>query len=120
MKTGLILGVGRHRVVWEDPDNPDCVIKVSHRHQDGSQNRNEWRLWHESPGHIKHHLAPCVWISDCGHYLKQRRGEPADRRPDSYPAELVDAKPANWVIIDGRMVMCDYGHGEILRVVLGC
>ena len=55
----------------------------------------------------------CPVITDCDEYIEMLQGTQSDHVPDhpDHVRALVDTdKAANWVVIRGRHVLCDYGH----------
>ncbi len=61
-------------------------------------------------------LAPCVSISDDHKYLIQKRGMKVMSVPEDLPEWIkkIDDKAARqWVRINGRAVLCDYGGVDL-------
>lgn len=76
------------------------------------QNQAEWMVWKAIEGSkLEKWFAPCMAISHLGLWLIQKRVEPMprSRRPKRVPAFFNDLKDANFGILDGRVVVCDYG-----------
>lgn len=119
-KAGRVLGAGKSRVVFELRGLPDFVIKIAHRTNAGEHNRDEWAHWKTASEDEKKWLCPCKAIYDNGIYLVQRRGEPvtkaqvaqALKRAPCWVKNRDDKKHQNFVMLDGRVVFCDYGKGK--------
>ena len=103
-----------YRDVYAHPEHPAWVLKIAKRDRYGciEHNRREWRIWNQYEG-LREWLAPCVSISEDGRELIQVRGVPMTEQPRRIPDCFEDFKARNWVMLDGRPVMCDYGHTEI-------
>lgn len=121
---GERLGYGQNRIVYECGFDPSLVVKVelgtTHR-----QNFAEWQLWTvvseaatDSEGdarrrfkELQRWLCPVVRLSEYGGFLVMRRTQPIPeaKLPKRMPAPLFDFKPANFGLLDGRVVCHDYG-----------
>lgn len=136
LMTGDKLGEGLSREVydyltpecWSDDRNEDGSAlylgdRVSHVlkvEKDGGlfQNVQEWSVWtmvRNRPALAKW-FAPCRCISPCGKYLVMAKCEPLRKKdmPKKLPAFLVDVRPENLGMYQGRIVACDYGCGFAL------
>jgi len=118
---GELLGEGVSRRVFAyRPAPDDFVVKV---HTKGSleshdyQNIAEWMMWEEANAALRQWLAPCSAISTCGMALLQRRCEPCPTHlvPKKVPKVLGDLHLANFGILDGLVVVKDYGRNYALR-----
>lgn len=109
---GNMIGEGCYRKVHECRLDPSLVIKLEKTY-DTFSNIMEWKVWQEveySP--FKKWFAPCVFMSDNGDVLIQKKVDPISKRdklPDSIPAFLSDIKPENFGFFEGRLVCSDYG-----------
>jgi hypothetical protein len=114
---GKLLGSGATRDVYEFLPEPDkYVLKVEktpcdNENRDWMQNTQEWLFWNNCAKSAKRWLAPCLQLSRSGKYLLQRRATPITKqqRPLRLPAFITDIKDANLGIVDGKVVMVDYG-----------
>lgn len=112
------LGFGEHRTVYVCRIDRNLVVKIENN--PGAYGRNfmnvaEFNFWNE----FKHNkkvaewLAPCMWMSQDGHVMIQRRCVPVDETqrhlmPDKLPAFLRGLKTDNFGWLDGKLVCMDY------------
>jgi hypothetical protein len=120
---GEKLGEGQYRDVYKFGIDPDLVVKIEARnHPKGYPmfcNTVEMGIWCESNGTPwRKWLAPCVFISNYGAVMIQRRTTPcpAHRLPKLVPNFLADLKPDNWGLYKGRPVVHDYGNHAVNQV----
>jgi hypothetical protein len=114
---GKHLGSGATRDVYEFAPEPDkWVLKVEKDADDNDgkdwmQNVQEWLFWENCPKAKRRWLAPCRLLSRSGKYLLQRRATPITKRqrPTHLPAFISDIKDGNLGVVDGKVVMVDYG-----------
>jgi hypothetical protein len=111
---GAYLDDGATRKVYEyrlDPDKYVVKVEDDDKRDDWMQNIQEWLVWTGAHKDMKKFLAPCAFISKSGKFLIMRRAKPITpkQRPIRMPAFLYDIKDENLGIIDGRVVMVDYG-----------
>lgn len=109
-------GVSRHVYTYR-PQPKKFVVKVEYADCD-FQNVAEWELWCNAKASLKKWLAPCWDISPCGKALLQERAEPCPTHllPKRVPAVLGDLHKANFGIIEGRVVLMDYGRHLALHL----
>lgn len=110
---GEKLGGGVFRRVYVLKIDPTKVVKI----ENGSQsfcNILEWQTWDavEYDKKRSRWLAPCRFISPCGAILIQDRTTAI--RPEELPKRIphflnIDAKQANWGLLNGVAVCHDYG-----------
>lgn len=113
---GELIGEGDRRLVYAHRYDHRIVVKVLKDPKD-DHNKIEWSNWKYVENTDKSRwLAPCIAISDCGVYLYQLRGEPADSIPSNVPdwmSPINDcAEPIfkyQWVNLGGNLVLADYG-----------
>lgn len=108
---GKKLGEGIARTVYECAVNPLLVVKFEK--PGWFQNVQEMNFWDANCSYqpVAKWLAPCKFISPCGRVLLQVKVEPINDRemPASIPSWATDEKAANWGMLNGKPVMCDYG-----------
>ena len=126
---GEHIGTGAHRKVYVFKYNPDWVVKVARESmgqlmrskgtpRNGvSSNRKEMEVWRISDKKFrKDWFAPAIWISEKGDILLMQRGERRGRK-GKRPKWFKDGGAKNWVTINKKTVICDYGGGDILRYI---
>lgn len=116
---GDYIGRGMSRWVYAFKPDSQFVIKYEPCGDD-FQNVLEWRVWEtvkNTP--MKKWFAPCLSLSGNGLWLVQRRvTKPAhEKYPDKIPAWFGDTKYANFGMLDGRIVACDYGMPSLSRLM---
>lgn len=108
------IGSGVGRTVYEYRMNKaDTVIKIE-ENSCSFQNILEWEAWltFRETAFGKKWLAPCIRISACGIYLLQARTRPPGptyKWPKKLPYIMTDRKRENFGILNGRLVLHDYG-----------
>lgn len=114
--TGALIGTGLTRHVYESAIDDGIVIKIEDQNKDRFQNIFEWQVWDMVKGtpHARW-FAPCVWISQSGGILMQRRTTMATKFPERMPAYLTDFKRYNYGMLKGRLVCHDYGSCLMLQ-----
>jgi hypothetical protein len=110
---GKVLGYGTYRDVYELKGNPDYVIKIeAHPNFRVFANVTEYRNWADNMrwSWLSQYLAPCLYISECGRVLIQRRVTFKEKKfyPKGIPALFTDTKIQNFGWIGNRFVCCDY------------
>lgn len=110
---GELLGAGIHRKVYACKLRPELVVKVECQLNNRCfANVFEMEFWNDQMHNetIAKWLAPCEFLSPDGRILLQRRAQPVQRHelPGRVPSFLSDLKPANFGILDGRLVCVDY------------
>lgn len=118
---GERLGGGIGRQVYVLLTDPTKVVKVETEAY-SFQNALEWATWKEATGtKLERYLAPCHFISPCGIVLIQSRVQPLPTAEEEkvagtdvlkgvkLPRFLTDFKRANYGILNGQVVACDYG-----------
>lgn len=120
---GEYLGEGVSRQVFAYRPDPDTyVVKVQKEAAEEDldfQNIAEWTLWCEASGPLKELLAPCYSLSPCGGALIQWRAEtpcPTHLIPKRLPKVLGDLHRANFGVLEGRVVVTDYGRSLAYRM----
>ena len=110
---GKKLGNGITRWVFENKQDPTCVLKFEVGSGDMFQNVIEWKVWEavRADRSLRRWFAPCVAISENGLVLIQKKVEPVGNRVrlKKVPDFLTDVKDANWGVYKGRLVCHDYG-----------
>lgn len=112
---GKKLNSGCTRVVYEFKPDRRYVVKIQYK--DGHlHNSAEFLMWDSnwcSP--FQDMLAPCLWISNSGRILIQRRVSFRQkyRYPDTLPSCFNDHKFTNYGWIGKRFVCCDYAGLKI-------
>ncbi len=126
---GKEIGGGCRRLVYVHKEDPSLVIKVYRdksffvkhpqwKHPEHNVREYENWLLSQKKG-VSEWLAPCVTISDCGIYLVQVRGTSVQKIPHKVPGWIMSqgdyTYAANWVEIDGRTVLSDYGSVRFFK-----
>ncbi len=131
---GKKIGEGCRRQVFAHKHDDTLVIKV-YRDEEFFTARKAHGVWRHPEHNLVEYenwlrakergtdfamwLAPCLEISDCGVFLVQRRGTKVDRIPRNIPgwihAQGDFAIGANWVMIDERIVLSDYGRSRFFK-----
>lgn len=110
---GERIGRGSLRDVYRLKFNPDLVIKIERNpiHRHNIQEYLFWQEWKHAKS-IRKWLAPIEYISPCGTYLIQRYAEPLPRKYTlpKIPKWVADVKPANFGLINGKLVVVDYAY----------
>lgn len=111
---GDLIGEGVSRSVYEHAMWPDqYVVKVETGRPYYFQNVLEYNTWTMAKydPELADWLCPIVAISRSGRVLIMRRALPirTGELPKKVPGFLVDLKPENWGILDGKPVATDYG-----------
>ena len=117
MLCSQVIGEGSARKVYSSAILPDCVVKVEESSK-SFQNIAEWQAWQQvKDTPAAKWFAPCVEISPSGSVLLMRRVErvPKSMYPKRVPAFFTDLKRANWGLLEGRMVCCDYGVTNLIH-----
>lgn len=99
--------------------NPEAyVVKVETGERLDFQNIAEWAMWQASSKALARWLAPCIFISPNGRVLLQARCEPcpAHMIPKKVPKVLADLHQKNFGILDGKVVLMDYGRNLALTL----
>ena len=109
---GKQIASGSSREVFVCRMDKTFVVKVEER-AGSFQNIREHQIWEEVvyADKIAQWFAPCEYISPCGTVLIQKRVEPAYKKdfPDKMPQCFTDRQYANFGMLDGKLVCCDYG-----------
>ena len=125
---GECIGTGAHRKVYVFKYNPDWVVKVARESmgelmrskgtpRNGKfSNRNEMDVWKIANEDFRKWFAPSIWLSKDASILLMQRGSSCDRRVSKLKWYR-DRKAGNWVIINDRAVICDYGQKPILDYI---
>lgn len=123
---GEKLGAGTYRDVYALGIDKDLVVKIEARNDNEGNphfcNVAEMDIWLHSRDHAwRKWLAPCLFISNYGAVLIQRRTQPCplSKLPKKVPNFLADLKPENWGLYDGRPVVHDYGNHAVYHVARG-
>jgi hypothetical protein len=113
---GQFIGSGCYRDVYIFKPDDRFVIKIERDQSRGNfANAMEWRNYincREWPAMAKW-LSPCEAISADGRIMLQRRvkrsvdGE-GIKYPLKIPSLFTDTKRANWGLLNGKFVCCDY------------
>lgn len=111
---GRQIGSGASRVVYENAQDKDEVIKIEYMTQ--GDNWLEHRVWTQAKEFgkdlkwAKKWFAPVNWISPDGRILCMERTEekPNKKRPKKVPDFFCDAKYENFGWYKGRLVCHDY------------
>ena len=110
------IGAGSSRNVYLYQAWPHLAVKepnLAKPHITIYENLREWYIWNHAPPEIRHFLLPVISLSDCCHFLLMplaRKLQPPYEVPASYPKPFSgDAKPANWVMYQSQILLCDYG-----------
>lgn len=110
---GPYIGGGLYRNVFEHAYDNTLVVKVE-TNAGSFANIRENRMWFDYCEHPKlsKWFAPCVYISDGGKVLIQKKVAPLDGRkmPTKIPPMIDDGHMGNWGIYEDRVVCCDYGN----------
>lgn len=107
---GKELGSGVTRRVFEFKPDSRYVVKIQYR-DSALHNCAEFHIWNENwYAPLQNMLAPCLWISNSGRILIQRRVSfrSQNRYPDRLPVCFTDLKVTNYGWIGKRFVCCDY------------
>jgi predicted O-methyltransferase YrrM len=121
-----LLGVGNHRRVYVHPTNPEWVIKILRDDgpdpQDVNSNWLEWSIWEKVKGtNLSRYFAPCIEMTEEGHLVMQRCKPHTEYLPGNlsfFGAAINDSKtPQNHGILNGRIVIIDYGHPSALPLL---
>jgi hypothetical protein len=118
---GKKLGEGMSRKVYACRTDSALVIKIERR-AGYFQNIREWETWNELQyTAAAKWLAPCIDISSCGTILLQKRAQPIREKelPKQMPVFLCDFKLANFGVLEGRVVCCDYGTNLTISQAAG-
>lgn len=117
---GGLISYGMNRHVYKVERDPTIVIKYEPG-GDEFQNVMEWRVWQACSNFSKlsKWLAPCVALSPNGVWLIQKRITiiPPEKYPKKVPAWMGDCKYANFGMLDGEFVACDYGMPSFSRLM---
>jgi hypothetical protein len=110
---GKKLGRGTYRNVYAMKGSPDYVLKIElYQGLRTFANVTEWRNWSDNRLWIwlAQYLAPCLWISEDGKILIQRRVTFKEKKhyPKEIPALFTDTKIQNFGWIGNQFVCCDY------------
>ncbi len=115
---GKKLGRGIGRKVYEYLPDPTLAIKIEDR-AGSFQNVAELQIWQAVRGtEFAKWFAPVEQISASGTALLMRRTEPVRRAdlPDRLPAFFTDLKQENFGMLDGRLVVHDYGSFPVVML----
>ena len=112
-------------MVYDLADRPGYVVKllVARKADRGKSNLYEATVWKKAPDDLRKWLVPVEDYDPAGQWLIMRKGERinADDRPRHCPTSLHDwRKVDNWVRLDGKVLLCDYGQRYILRSLRIC
>ncbi len=112
-----VVGCGKTRSVWLVHNEPDVVIKVAHRFNEGAGNKMEWAIWNSAPEDFKKFLVPALEIYYGGLCLKMVRGFKIAKNeiPTNIPPGVTDTKASNWVRIGDKILLADYAQGGVLK-----
>lgn len=114
-----VIGKGKGRTVY-GTDDPQVAVKVA-RQGEEYVNRIEYTIWHQADPSVTVWLVPVLAISEGDAFLAVRRGRRiAKSRVPKPPPWLIDAKPSNWVEIDGRVLLADFGQRQMLERLVPC
>lgn len=135
---GPSLGCGDTRMVYQDGDNEDKIIKhLFYKKNNHNANLTEWQVWQtiKDKPYAKY-FAPCWDISECGSYLSMTKaprnsrefrnmaeslGSTGDRLDVDLLADLPDElkddidRMHQWGTLGDRMVIIDYGSQGFLE-----
>lgn len=114
------LGSGAFRTVYSMRWDKNLVIKIERdaKRRD-FHNVLEWRTWYlvkSSP--IEKWFAECVWMSNCGLVLVQKRTTPVKKLPAKLPSFFTDVKTDNFGMFEDRLVCHDYGYSNFVNVAM--
>jgi hypothetical protein len=104
------IGEGAYRAVYNFEFKKNTVIKVASDERANVIEYHIWRACSKIP-YQKKWLAPCYYISPCGHFLVQHKVRPLtdkDKLPKELPSFFSDIKKGNWGFIGKRLVCHDY------------
>ena len=110
---------GVNRRVFEHKFCPGLVVKKARKKCSYISNIMEFETWNLAKANgLSEWLAECVEISDSGRYLIQVRGEEIVEE-EMLLSNLIPSwlnwdleNRLQWVKINGRVVVCDYGHNQ--------
>lgn len=109
---GEKIGDGSARKVYSLRQDDTKVVKI----ETGSssfQNIIEWEIWtrFKNNTRVAKWLAPCHWISASGTHLIMSKCDNlrSNEIPKKVPKFLIDHKPDNFGLLDGKVVCRDYG-----------
>lgn len=125
IKLGPEIGRGGSRAVYAIEDRPGYVVKVPHgrRNKRHRYNLYEANIWAHAPDDLREWLVPVEAFCPEGQWLIMRQGVPitAEQRPAKVHRHLHDwRKIDNWVILDDRVLLCDYGQKFIFKALKIC
>jgi len=106
---GEALGVGAHRKVGVYKPDRKLVIKCAI--ETPNMNILEYETWIMlQDTSLAKWFAPCVVVSPCGIFLLQKRVDkiPKEQYPKLIPSFFGDTKYANFGMLNGKFVCCDY------------
>jgi hypothetical protein len=118
MKLGPKIGSGGSRIVYEGA--PGFVIKVPSSANRKHYNRIEALIWQNAPEDLRAWLVPVIDSHPSGDWLIMPRGEPiqdADRPKSTHKALHDWRKVNNWVRLNGKVLLCDYGQKNIAKAI---
>jgi len=114
---GKIITYGRTRYIYEHKFNNKYIIKYNPRIL---TNKTEWYVWKNCLQYRKI-LVSCIDISDCGQFLVMLKGnklEIDDKIPKTPKGWMDVRKPSNFVKIKNKILLCDYGHSSIRKILV--
>lgn len=112
MMCGECLGQGMTRTTYRCAMDATKVIKVENSISH-FQNVREWHIWQDNSEckDVAKWLAPCRYISQNGNFLIMDYAEDIRKAelPALIPSFFTDVKRANLGMINGKIVLRDYG-----------
>lgn len=106
------IGYGMSRTVYRYTFDDTKVIKIENS-TNHFQNVIEWEFWRTNQYYDKlaKWLAPCHYISHSGTFLIMDYAKDIEIEdiPDKLPSFMTDLKIGNFGMIDGKVVLRDYG-----------
>ncbi len=116
---GDFIASGAFRDVYIHAADPGLVVKEQ-KDLRQEHNRREHRIWTERK-ELHQWLVPVLKISHCGRWLVAPRGEPigSGEVPQTSPKVLTDKGRKNWVRLNGKVLLCDYGQPKTFKKIYG-
>ena len=109
MIIGDEIGRGQSRVVFEHQFDENVVVKIALNKTGVLCNVTEFNAWQDA-GKLQRYLAQPTYLSPNGNVLFMKRTKPVDKVPRSFPKLFTDQHVDNFGMLDGKVVMHDYGN----------
>lgn len=122
---GEKVGSGASRNCYLIVDMPGYVCKVPKPEKPGRAKYNIYEkiIWDHADAKLSAYLVPVIDCHPEGDWLIMPLGEkmPEGWKPSKVPSVLRDWRKANnWVMLEGRPRMCDYGQRGIMAAMRLC